>query len=109
MLYRFPTIMVGLRTVKLNLTRPQGFAIGGAYSSAFVGLMLLVQLPEGHPGKIREAAQIWRRIGGRVDGSLSNLGGTAQAVLTANGGDAIDEYRRFWNEDLAPYPPQVAA
>ncbi|MCO5968795.1 hypothetical protein [Actinoallomurus soli] len=93
----------------LNLTRPQGFAIGGAYSSAFVGLMLLVQLPEGHPEKIREAAQIWRRIGGRVDEGLSQVRGAAQAALTVNGGHAIDEYRKFWSEGLAPYPPQVTA
>ncbi|MFD1936330.1 MULTISPECIES: hypothetical protein [Nonomuraea] len=77
--------------------------------TTFVGIMLLVQWPEGDPDKAREVAAVWRRIATRVDSSLRDLDEVAEAVWKTNSGAGVDAFEDYWKDRLKPYPPQVSA
>ncbi|MFE3450520.1 hypothetical protein ACFXJ8_16455 [Nonomuraea sp. NPDC059194] len=79
--------------------------------TTFVGIMLLVQWPEGDPDKAREVAKAWRRIATRVDTSLRAMDEAAEAVWKDehNTGLGVEAFEGYWKERLKPYPPQASA
>ncbi|MGV9307916.1 WXG100-like domain-containing protein [Nonomuraea sp. NPDC004354] len=93
----------------MALSRLTVYPLGSMSITTFVGIMLLVQWPEGDPGKAREVAAVWRRIAARVDTSLRDMDEVAEAVWKTNTGEGVDAFEAYWRDRLKPYPPQVSA
>jgi hypothetical protein len=68
-----------------------------------------VEMPKGDPGKTRDAAKIWNQLAADLDASIKTAGPVAADVWAKNSGDAIDAFKKFWTDEFAPYPEEVAA
>ncbi|MGV9377098.1 WXG100-like domain-containing protein [Nonomuraea sp. NPDC003707] len=87
-----------------------GFAFSALGVGAVVLQMLSVAYPDGDPAKAREAARLLRQLATRVDTSLDDVEDVARTVWRPpSSGAGVDAFRKYFNEDLAPYPPHVSA
>ncbi|MEU7894526.1 hypothetical protein AB0B45_16920 [Nonomuraea sp. NPDC049152] len=81
----------------------------GVQAKLFVLISLALQWPEGDPDGSREAARLWRSIAKRVDDSLRETDGVAEAVWKGNKGEGVSAFEDYWKGRVRPYPPQVSA
>ncbi|MEV4369902.1 MULTISPECIES: hypothetical protein [unclassified Nonomuraea] len=87
-----------------------GFMFSAVGVGGVVLQMLSVAYPDGDPAKARAAAGLLRQLAGRVDASLDDVEEVASRVwLPPNSGVGIDAFRTYFNQEIAPYPPRVAA
>ncbi|MFI7134557.1 hypothetical protein ACIBQ1_53450 [Nonomuraea sp. NPDC050153] len=87
-----------------------GFLFSAVGVGAVVLQMLAVAYPDGDPAKAREAAGLLRQLAKRVDVSLDDVEEVASAVWRPpSSGAGIDAFRKYFNDEVAPYPPHVSA
>ncbi|MBB5777421.1 hypothetical protein [Nonomuraea jabiensis] len=87
-----------------------GFAFSALGVGAVVLQMLSVVYPDGDPARAREAARLLRQLATRVDTSLDDVEDVARTVWRPpSSGAGVDAFRKYFGEDLAPYPPHVSA
>lgn len=87
-----------------------GFMFSAVGVGGVVLQMLNVAYPDGDPGKAREAAQLLRQLAGRVDASLDDVEEVASRVWRPpSSGAGVDAFRKYFNDEIAPYPPRVSA
>ncbi|GAA5062440.1 hypothetical protein HNP84_007936 [Thermocatellispora tengchongensis] len=82
---------------------------GGVTGGAFVTAMLGVEWPEGDPDKLRQAADIWDELAGKLETSTTAANTAASLVWRDNAGAGIDAFREMWTGTFAPYPAAIAA
>ncbi|MEV0202651.1 hypothetical protein [Nonomuraea sp. NPDC050691] len=94
---------------------PKALPIGGLLLSAagvagVVMQMLSVAYPDGDPAKAREVARLLRQLATRVDVSLADVEEVASRVWRPPSyGAGIDAFRKYFDEEIAPFPPLVSA
>ncbi|MEV8636241.1 hypothetical protein AB0395_31775 [Streptosporangium sp. NPDC051023] len=86
-----------------------GFLFSAVGVGGVVLQMLAVAYPDGDPAKAREAAQLLRQLAKRVDASLDDVEKVASVVWQTSSGASIDAFRKYFTEEIAPYPPRVSA
>ncbi|MEV1169254.1 hypothetical protein [Nonomuraea sp. NPDC049784] len=87
-----------------------GFLFSAVGVGGVVLQMLAVAYPDGDPAKAREAAQLLRQLAKRVDASLDDVEEVASRVWRPpSSGAGIDAFRKYFNDEVAPYPPRVSA
>ncbi|MBN6057293.1 hypothetical protein JYK22_35545, partial [Nonomuraea sp. RK-328] len=94
---------------------PKALPLGGLLFSAagvagVVMQMLNVAYPDGDPAKAREVARLLRQLANRVDVSLDDVERVASRVWQPpRSGAGIDAFRKYFNDEIAPYPPLTSA
>ncbi|NUW40824.1 hypothetical protein [Nonomuraea rhodomycinica] len=87
-----------------------GFVLSAAGVAGVVLQMLSVHYPDGDPAKAREVARLLRQLARRVDVSLDDVEEVASRVWRPpSHGAGIDAFRKYFTDEIAPYPPMVSA
>ncbi|GAB3985464.1 hypothetical protein GCM10029978_098360 [Actinoallomurus acanthiterrae] len=68
-----------------------------------------VEMPKGDSGKAREAAVIWGQIADRIEASIRAADPMASDILSHNFGPGFEAFKKFWGNEFAPYPHELAA
>ncbi|WP_067175789.1 WXG100-like domain-containing protein [Microtetraspora niveoalba] len=82
--------------------------IGSVGSAAFVTSTLAVEWPEGDPGRLREAAEIWEGLAAAIERTRGDANDAVAGVLANNSGPAVDAFRNMWTGRFAAYPGDIA-
>jgi hypothetical protein len=88
-------------------------ALSGVRGNLFIGgnlallvfSMLATPYPEGDPARARQAAQVWSGLADDIVEWARNGDDAAHAVITNDGGEAVDAFARFWRRYAAPDDP----
>lgn len=88
-------------------------ALSGVRGNFFVGgnlallvfSMLATPYPEGDPARARQAGQVWSGLADDIMRWGQNGDDAAHAVITNDGGEAVDAFAKFWDRYAAPDDP----
>ncbi|WP_188197050.1 WXG100-like domain-containing protein [Nonomuraea sp. SYSU D8015] len=83
------------------------FALGGMAGAGLAGLLAPeflfgVSYLEGDPDRIREAADVLDDIADAIDKHFREANAAAEAVWQKSSDQAVDEFKKFWNEEFGP-------